>query len=222
LFYADADEAQKQPRLVAALKAEAKQFKFGDYAFQTVTGLWVGLERKGADNLVGSLLTNELTSQLRGLIGCCDIPYLLREGWMTVTSKGYIRTEHKVYELPWGYLEDYLAEIQEAGIRLVHSPNVSFTPTVIRNLYNFWRKPEREHMALKQVKEANFKEFQRPLRRLANFAGYGPEKSHIALSHFKTLRAYFNASPVERMMVKGIGPSLARSLEKELDEVYVG
>ena len=193
----------------------------GDYGFRTYQDKYrLLVEHKEMDNLVSSILTDELTTQCRAMAKEAQIVYLLTEGWRTVDYKGFIRTKNMVYKLPWSYVEMYLVELQEAGIRILHSPNRTFTPKVLLDLYTWWQKDE--HRALRQVKEANFKEFQRPLRRLATFSGYGPERAHLLLSKYKTLRQVFNADPLDRMTVKGIGPGLSRSLEKELDEVYVG
>lgn len=224
MVYADGDECRKHPQLVAVLKGkpglEEKQLIAGDYAFATWNNLWVGLEYKLWENLMSSLVSNELTAQLRAMTACCDIPYLLLEGWRSSDYRGHIRTEHRVYDLPWSYVENYLAEIQETGIRLAHSPNVGLTAVTIQNLYEFWQNPD--HRALRQVKTDAFREYPRPIRRLSAFADFGPERSHYLLSHFKTLRRVLLASPQERMAVKGIGPKLAKALDKELDEMYSG
>lgn len=189
--------------------AVVKLLPAGDYWFKTRTGERVIIERKEVDNLMSSLFSNELTDQLRNALRHADIVYLLIEGWRTVDHDGHVRTKWKTYSVTWDYVENYLDELQDVGIKLRYSPNSTGTVRSLKSLYNLYQKEER--MALKRIKRSKFKQDHPGVEILhAIFQGGVDRKRALAiLEQFGSVKGFDKANLKQRMAVPGIGRKLA-------------
>lgn len=222
----DSDESRKQPMIVSHLTEQLirrqtelviRDLISGDFAFQSTDNHFIGIERKAADNLMGSLTSGELSDQIRTMqIYSYDVSYVLVEGFLGIDNLGHMKTNFQAYSYIWEYWQAFKAEAQEAGVRFIESPNITRTSHVIATIYDYWQSTT--HNALRVWDGRILKDHPVQVKMLAQIPGWGISKSQKALKHMHNLRAVLDASIHERCAIPGIGGKLAGRIDDVLNE----
>jgi len=215
MIYMDSDEARKWPEIAQGLWdiVEVRDLEAGDYRIPGVDGLVV-VERKTSVDLVNSVKTSRLNDQIRSILDLNALPVLLIEGRID-TRDGRLATEHRSYPFPYTWLSNYLVTLQLSGVLCVWSPSVRATVEILRGLHSYFQRSEHSSTRSSFLRFSPQDPF--PVRILSVLPGYSSDLARRALSHFKTLRAFFSASPRDRMQVPGIGEKKARIVDWVLD-----
>lgn len=188
--------------------------EYGDYQFTGYGNTKICIERKEAEDLVGSILNGHLAEQIQKMQG--DVKILLIEDFLTCTSQMKVRTKYKVRNVSWNAIWNYLQTAQrEAGILLDLSPNTHATPIRIKSLYHYYQQPEHKSIRGAMLPSPSI---QTPVRMLMCVEGYAQATVNKVLNKFGTLRSYFNATVKERQNVPDVGPIKAQVVDKALDE----
>ena len=201
--------------------AVMKSLKFGDYNFIGLINsskVQISIERKEAGDLVTSITSGELAEQVRKMNDNAKVKILLREGFITATSDGKVRTKARTHGVNWSFLWDSIMTLQlKYNLALDESPNDYFTPKRIRQLYAYFQKPT--HFSDERVMKLNPVSSIRSINVLSSFDGYAEGTAKKVLKQFGTLRNYLNADDKSREEMPGIGRVKARIIDETLDEI---
>lgn len=175
--------------------------KAGDYFFEGMDGIKVGIERKTVSDLVDLASTKE---SLQNLLIEYDCPILLIEGKWTRTSSGYIGGVYT--EVTWKQVWNFLQSFQDMGIRIQLTTSSQHTVQRLNELYSYYLT---EHKSALPRRAGDPR-----VLALCMCPGISRALAKILLEHFKTLQNISMASIEDLDKVKGIGALRARNLYK--------
>lgn len=184
----------------------------GDYGSQTKAGSWL-VERKEANDLLASLGSDRLWSQVLRLVEACDHAFLLPEGELHPTGDGKVRLSRGRSE--WSFMAVYhsLIELEMAGIHVMPFVNPRYTAKAITQVH------ESLNNGFKYLKERNRRPLtlenkHSPARRFM-----GPMVGDVTLSRlaekYPNLWSLFNAAmnePDEVTRIYGLGATTVKKL----------
>lgn len=204
----------------------------GQLGSETVS---IGVERKAMSDLLSSMQTGRLAGvQLRGLLACYDVTYLVLEGIYRPGQDGLIMVPRGRTWVPMTLgrrrysireLDSFLNTIAiETGLQIRQTGTLRHTAMLIYNLYNWWQK--REHTSHLAMHKNRFVDdgasgvlLGQPslLRRFAaELPGVGWKRSKDVAEYFGNIKAMVAADEKEWRKVAGIGKVLAERIVGEL------
>ena len=185
----------------------------GDYTFATLDGSHAKIERKSSGDLLSSFTSGRLARQLREIRAETDNAILLIEGWFTSTKTGKVRWAKRTSGVSWIALQNFLLSAQTAGVKVVYSPNIKMTISMLCQLYQYYQKDQ--HTALLARERPTFFLTTKEANRLDLLMGLPGVREVLAkrlLEYFSSPMAVFSASAEELKAVEGIGAKKARRI----------
>lgn len=204
----------------------------------------IGIEVKTVWDLLASMSSGRLQAkQIVDMMATYDSSWLLYYGVYRASAVGadgaaylQIRKRGRWIDFTigdrrvrFGYLENFLVELQCMGIRVKHVAANADTglrecAAWIAAFTRWWSKPWGEHTAMRKFNTAGdiamLPRCEPRMKRRAEVAsklldvGLGYERSMNAAKHFKSVREMVNAGPKEWSKVKKIGATLADAIEQ--------
>lgn len=105
----------------------------GDLLAVTDDQTVVAVERKTADDLLGSIRDGRLWPQLAGMRRQTPWSYLVITGTMAASGDGKVITDRGVTGWLWSSVQGALLKVQELGVMVVQAANdADYEPTVVR------------------------------------------------------------------------------------------
>lgn len=218
--------------------AELGRLEFADAAFLGQLGeetVSVGVERKALSDLLSSMQTGRLAGvQLRGLLACYDVVYMIVEGIYRPGQNGELTVPRGKTWVPMqlGRRRYGMRELDsfcntlaiEAGLQIRQTSTIRQTSMLVYNLYTWWQKnSHHSHLGMHKNRFAESGVdgilLGRPslLRRFAaELPGIGWKKSKEIAEHFGSIRVMVAADVKEWKKVPGIGKVLAERIVNEL------
>lgn len=209
--------------------------EYADLAFVSSKYASIGIERKALQDLLSSMQTGRLAGvQLRGLLACYDVTYLIVEGiWRPDGSGRIIAPRGKTWQpVAHGRRQYTLRELDgflntlaiETGLQIRQTGTLHHTAMTVYNLYNWWQKDAHtSHLAMHKNRFIDDGSqgilLGRPslVRRIAaELPGIGWGRSKDVEAYFKTMEAMMAADEKEWRKVRGIGKVLASKVWEEL------
>lgn len=129
------------------VKREALQS--GDYSFQSAFGQTILIERKTISDLFSSIINGRVASELIRCLNITDYTFLLVEGLPRINKDGSIMVGG-TGSWPLSSYTSFLTSVQIAGVFLIYSRDLEYTPSVILSTYNFFQK--KNHSVLLRIK----------------------------------------------------------------------
>jgi ERCC4-type nuclease len=106
--------------------------EYGDLLATTDDGVMIAVERKTADDLLGSIKDGRLWPQLSGLRAQTPWAYLVVTGMLGPSAAGRVVTDHGETGWNWASLQGALLKAQELGVFVVQcADDTDFERTVI-------------------------------------------------------------------------------------------
>jgi ERCC4-type nuclease len=196
----------------------------------------VGIEVKRITDLLTAETNGRLAAtQLPRMLDYWDITWLLAVGEYRRDAEGQLsvrRADKFGHErwasyrvgsrpVPWGYLEAFLCELQEVGVRIKQVRDYDEAAEWVRVLYRWWDKPWTKHKAMRKLDSSRSGELLLPgldvnteqaVRTYATFPSLGFERALVAAHYFPNIRAAVNADIREWTEVYGVGKVIARGI----------
>lgn len=165
----------------------------------------LAVERKTADDLLGSLTDNRIWPQLAGIRAQTQWAYLVICGRLEPAPNGNTLTDRGETKWPWASVQGALLKAQELGVFVVHCANdQEYESTVIR----LSARSHSDTMAIMPVKTPRL--FNEAEQILLSFPGIGPERLGAIMDYCGTpawaLVMLTEATSKERL--PGIGPGI--------------
>lgn len=188
---------------------QEEYLKYGDFRWDSPYGA-VAVERKAVSDLLNSIKTGRIATQLRGLLSEAAIPILLIEGkigerWNGSVDIGQWKGSNG-WTSQWNFsaVDHALLAWQMAGIFLAHSPTQSKTGHRIVTLYRWTQRPE--HLSLGRRKVLTIKEDSPVVTTLSTFPGIGHKRSReIAGDHSIAELSGYTRKELEKLIGKSVG-----------------
>lgn len=223
--------------------AELSHLEFADLAFlgqlcgETVN---VGVERKALSDLLSSMQTGRLAGvQLRGLLSCYDIVYLVVEGVYRPGQDGRLQVPrgNKTWKgVRLGRRQYMMRDLDcflntlalTTGVQIRQTSTKRHTALLTYNLYNWFQKEEHtSHLAMHKNRFIDDGSdgilFAKPslLRRVAaELTGVGWKRSLDVSKHFHSIEEMVMAEEKEWLEIPGIGKTLAPRIVEEIHALY--
>lgn len=218
------------PLCKMGLPAEKIVQPFGDVAFEGRgdggKSVMVGIELKTVGDLIGSLRTNRINDQVRGLVETYDHRWLVIEGeWDvdaktgTVCPKGGRKGTFKP-TMTVGELENRITTLEMlGGLRVRRTFNRADTLRFLASLYRWWTDRDCDaHSSHLTVYQPSLiipvSQFRATVMTLPSI---GRKTSKLVEQHFQTLRRAFSARGPEWTMIDGIGAKTAQAIQDVID-----
>jgi ERCC4-type nuclease len=233
-------EKHIQAGLLAAYPgcSQLKLLTTGDYAWQSDSGLSIGIESKTASNLIMSFTTGQLADQCKRMLEDYDVAILLISGRITrdnsskvlvesdvdspaptMLFKPYTRIHRKHLSINTYHsaLNNFLMSVQAAGMLIDYStslePRYNLEIARVIELIKYFDKPE--HTAIKRRKY--YSPFQTDPREnklsiLRSLPGVNDKLAANLLQYFGSVAKIFSASEEELAQVPGIGKIKASNI----------
>ena len=174
--------------------------KDGDYTFNTIRGLRVGIERRTTDELSDLL---QMKDRFQRLISAYDIPIGLIEGKWDRQSDDTIPSARG---LTWRTIWNMVQSFQDMGLRIQLTTSPSHTISRLNELYAYFQSPEhRSPFPRKFSTDPR-------LLSLSLIPGVSRSTAASLLGRFGDLQSISRASVDELQSVAGVGPSRAKSI----------
>jgi ERCC4-type nuclease len=188
--------------------------KYGDFILMPPTGTQkiVAVERKAVSDFVSSLTSGRLQTQLDGLRGACDIPYLLVEGDLhstVVDGKHMLLLGGRASKFNLWSLQMYIAAVQDSGVRWAHTNSVAHTVLWVVKNYQRMCKGGTEVTVFARPKE---KTLRPDIAALCAAPGVGPKVAKALVDKFGTIHATISANDDALLALPGFGPSALKAL----------
>lgn len=197
----------------------------------------IGVEVKKIDDLLQSITNGRLSAtQLPAMVDnfSCLGRWLLtvgeyrngRAGRLEVKGSrgGFYPYRVGSREVPWGYVEGFLIELQTMGFGLKQVASNEHAAEWLERLDRFWSKPWLEHKAMKKFdvsarnKVALMPDVDKELLARAevfkDLPGLGWERAMAAAEHFPTVIDAMISEENEWAEVRGIGKVLAKAITR--------
>lgn len=209
----------------------------GDFRWLANGSLW-GIERKSIAQYLGDIDSN-LPDQMLRLATGTDIAILLVEGfphiaqetgkielWVWKTDKFGRRYIDRI-PTTRSYNDVLLTQFSLwycLGIIPIWSPDIDYTPGIIRSIYNWSRKPDSEHgrWIIRKPKIDISRSFERvvPLQVISQIPGIGIETARVLLRELGSVEGVFTAEDSRLLQIKGIGKKTVANIRRAFKEVY--
>jgi ERCC4-type nuclease len=220
------------PLCKMGLPAEKIVQPYGDVAFEGRgdggKSVMVGIELKTVGDLIGSLRTNRINDQVRGLVETYDHRWLVIEGeWRVEPKTGLVMTQGRGGtwkpahgKMTIGELENRITTLEMmGGLRVRRTPTRKDTLHFLAALYRWWTDKTLEghasHLTVYQpsliVPVSQFR------ATVMTLPSIGRKTSKLVEQHFQTLRRAFSARGPEWTMIDGIGPKTAQVIQDVID-----
>lgn len=188
-----------------------RHLTYGDYGW-VHNGVSFGIERKSNTDLLGSLASNRIQAQFRGMIDTYDVSILLIEGWIGGKG-GNVDVGKWKYQPGWSYstLFNILLEWQMAGIMLTFSPYERETAKRLVSLYKF--TAIEEHQSMSRQKIISIKEDSPQVTTLATFPGIGHKRARELMERY-TLNELLLNEDIDKIVGKVTGKKVREHLGK--------
>jgi len=151
------DEARKQETLRLEFSSRLNSdfttavLPCGDFAAMDIP-LGLGIERKSLNNLVFSILNNELDEQMSRMVNTYDMPVLLIEGWPIPDVDGKVSVHGANKKVPYPLLVSTVAGWWARGAFPVFVKNIGGTVRTVIDLYRYCSKHgHRENFAPRKL-----------------------------------------------------------------------
>ncbi len=137
---------------------------------------------------------------------------LLLEGYINITLDGRIRDGRRTRDWTYATVSGMLATIQASGVIVLWSPQMTATPMLIHQIYNWFNK--KHHNMLQTRTKPHYpwgapSEKEKLLYVIQGF-GVGVQTAKAILDHFGGVKAFLQADEKELIAVKGVGKTRAR------------
>ncbi len=175
----------------------------------------LGIERKQASDLLGSISAGRLQRQLDQIAQEHTITALIVEGSIE-DALAYIEASGHPTGNRRRDVHDYLLSLLLSGVRVVQTKDVEDTARTVVSLARLLDNPAKSPHALAARMTG------RPVQAimLEMVPGIGPGLAQTLLDRFGSLRAVAQASDYELRQIKGLGPTRAQALARVLDRSF--
>ncbi len=207
VIFVDFREESNIKNIIKDLGVNAKEMdlKVGDY----ICSDRVCVERKTSDDFINSIIDGRIFKQAEELIDNFTKPVLIIEG-------NYFResmNENAIKAALASLILDY-------GISVITTKNEEDTAKTIYWLAKREQKDSQRPIGIKgEKKPKDIKKLQEHI--ISGFPGVSTKISKRILEKFKTIKRFTNTTEEELTKVDGIGKSLAKKLDKLMNEKYV-
>lgn len=185
----------------------------GDLLAVCDDGTLIAVERKAAEDLLGSIRDNRIWTQLTGLKDLTRWAYLVIVGELRCGTNGNVQTDSRVTGWTWVSLQGALLQAQEMGIFVVQVANESDYEAAILRLA---ARSHREEMLVPPVRLP--KVLSDVEQVICSLPGIGPEKVLPILKYTNTVGwALSWLSELDsKERVPGIGNGIKRNIRTVL------
>jgi ERCC4-type nuclease len=184
---------------------EQSRLNSADYAFMTVEGQSVGIERKTVADLVSSM-QGRLPLQFYKQLEDYQINILLIEGHWGLVAKN-ITSMGQVYNVTWEQVWNFIRTWQDKGITVEVTIDMGHTVERVEQIYNYYQKPGHSGGIDRTTSgDSRLIALQCP--------GVGIQLAQKLLGHFENLQNIANADYIEIARVEGIGMKKAMEVYK--------
>jgi ERCC4-type nuclease len=192
----DSNEPEIIRNALKKLGWEQSRLHSADFAFMSVDGQSIGIERKAVPDLISSL-TERLPLQFYKQIEDYQIPVLLIEGhWGMQLNK--ITCMGQIYNITWEQVWNFVRTWQDKGLTLEITIDIAHTIERVEQLYNYYQKPGHSGGIDRTTSGDS--------RLIAlQCHGIGIQLAQKLLTAFGSLQKIANADYVEFAQVEGIG-----------------
>lgn len=211
----DQDEARKQPWIKGRLAEmhegdfDVRDLECGDFAALDAP-LTLGIERKALNNLVGSVMNNEIDDQLSRMRDTYDVSVILVENFPTASPSGKLALPGRKPEYPYGLFVASMIDWFGRGIWPLFVTNQTATPWWISYIYRWCMKME--HRTSFQPKSVlpNLEKMELMERVLLAFPGIGPERASQFRDDTPALFGQRSEEEIQAMVGRKTGGNLYR------------
>lgn len=190
----------------------------------------VGVEVKSIHDLMSSMNTGRLAAhQLPGLLDAYDVTWLLcygpyrsgKGGALEILSgKGWKGFRVGKNLVPYGYLEQFLFDVQATGCRFKHVYDAEEAARWLACLHRWFSKPWEAHKGLKQFDNSKDRSLlpglsseQDLIARVAKeLPGIGFDRAQTVAGHFGSVTDMVLAEVPDWVQIPGIGKVIAKAV----------
>jgi len=139
---------------------------------------------------------------------------LLLEGGINLSPDGRIRESRYQRGFTFQQVTGLLMTIQNAGIQVLWSPTIAFTPHAIEEAYRWWGKTGHSNLMRRPGPHNEWGMTTRRDKELHAIQGFGvgPGIALTILKHLGGVRAFLDADEAALIAIPGIGKAKARKI----------
>jgi ERCC4-type nuclease len=192
-----------------------KSLKQGDFKFSSKSNNTILIERKSANDLYSSIMSGRVNKQLTRCLDETPYTYLLIEGKIRELH-GFVCNGlgHKS-RYPYTALSNLLVTLQNNGVKLLLSPNIETSASVVVALYSYYQKATHTGMSKAKKVATATDNRSKQLAFLMSLPGIGAKIAEEILSIYTcpadAIANNFNG-------IKGIGPAKLAEIIRLLHE----
>ena len=207
---------------LAGITYEVLLLKFADFVIspERADAPLIGIERKTVSDMVGSLASGRLETQLTGVKESYDYCYLLVEGDLTYNRvEGKLLLSVRGMQTKWPFLtiHNFLAGLHLRGMSWQHTGSLSESVTWMLGFHEMLTKGPVERIPASSKKA---REQPSPaLSILCAIPGIGPKAAKALLARFHSVAALSMSDDSIIQSVDGIGPSALTKIRSALGRV---
>ena len=141
---------------------------------------------------------------------------LLLEGYISLTPDGRIRDGRRTRDWTFATVSGMLATIQASGVIVLWSPQMTSTPMLIHQIYNWFSKKHHNMLQTRTKPRYDWgspSEKDKLLYVIQGF-GVGVQTAKALLDHFGGIKPFLQADESELCAVNGVGKTRARTILK--------
>jgi len=215
---------------VPTIRASFNSKGLPDYNWIAIDGHRIGVSRKQAGELLGSLDATE--EQLRRDIIKMDEMYLLTEGvygptivsgkpgmqeWLPTKDNKFLRPGHK-YRVSSMSVHAWLYQLDKSGITCIPTFNLADTATTLVAMYNNSQKLEHNTLQRYIKPKIRIEPWNQHVLTLMGISGVelGEKKARALVDRYLTVWQIAQQEPEELAMTEGVGIVIARKLLEAL------
>lgn len=193
----------------------------------------IGVEVKSIFDIIASLESGRVQTQLKRMLGIYDRNYLLTYGiykcdpktGALIILKGNAWQKYRIGSryIPFGYVEGFLVEVEELGVTCKHVQDIPTAVSWLGCLSRWWGKSWDDHKAFRKFDTSNrlglIPEIDPHIGYKAKVAhelmpgsGMGFKRSMAAAEYFSTVGDMVNATANEWASVPGVGKVIAKTV----------
>ena len=196
----DSREAEERLAPLMSVGFRKVALAAGDVSFSEAGGRLVGIENKKVSQLLTDLASGQLMKQCERMAESFDFPILMIEGRWSMVD-GYLLGYQP---WTWDQIWNYLATIQDLGVRLQITTTAAQTVERIIELWQYYRKGT--HVSTHRATSGDHR-----IDVLTRIDGIGPERAKAILDLFPTLRKVARAG-LDLTEVEGVGGTTAEAV----------
>lgn len=204
-------EMVKAAALAKGIETMESQLPSGDYVL-VFSDYTIGIERKEVGDLLNTIRDNRFMSQLAGLMGNYNTPYLLIEGVLHEHAQtGNLIVSGRETNWKAQAIHSILSSVQEQGIRLSLSSSLATTCKRLMGLYGFYSNPDHHDLTMDRLNVFHTS-ISPPMAMLMAIPGIGFEKAKSLLETFGSLDSISTATEASLTQARGVGTKHGREI----------